>query len=146
LHSDPPTEDELADCVREIRGEIERSVPADVRSGTVDGIAVAGTPTQFAAIDQELDPYDPERVDGYRLSFQSCERILGKLSSLPLDERCEIKGLHPDRAPTIVAGGVILVETMRAFGLDSIEVSEHDILEGTALEVASGGEPLFGST
>jgi exopolyphosphatase/guanosine-5'-triphosphate,3'-diphosphate pyrophosphatase len=143
LHSDPPTEGELAECVREIRAEIESSVPADVPSRTVDGIAVAGTPTQFAAIDQQLEPYDPVRVDGHRLSFSTCERILGELASLPLEQRREVKGLHPDRAPTIVAGGVILVETMRAFGLDSIEVSEHDILEGTALEAAHGG---IGST
>ena len=45
--------------------------------------------------------------------------------------------MHPDRAPTIVAGVVILVETMRAFGLEQIEVSEHDILYGTALSAAS---------
>ena len=143
LHTDPPTEGELAECVREIRAEIESSVPADVRSRTVDGIAVAGTPTQFAAIDQQLEPYDPERVDGHRMSFSTCERILGELASLSLDHRRDVKGLHPDRAPTIVAGGVILVETMRAFGLDAIEVSEHDILEGTALEAARGG---IGST
>jgi exopolyphosphatase / guanosine-5'-triphosphate,3'-diphosphate pyrophosphatase len=139
LHSDPPTEEELSDCKREIRAEIEGSVPADVRSDTVDGIAVAGTPTQFAAVAQKLDPYDPERVDGYRLSSADCRRILSQLAALPLDQRREVKGLHPDRAPTIVAGGVILVETMRAFGLGSIEVSEHDILEGTALEAVSGG-------
>ena len=46
-------------------------------------------------------------------------------------------GLHPDRAPTIVAGVVILVETMRAFGLERIEVSEHDILYGTAISAGS---------
>ena len=43
-------------------------------------------------------------------------------------------GLHPDRAPTIVAGAVILVESMRAFGLDPMETSEADILHGAALE------------
>ena len=51
----------------------------------------------------------------------------------PLAERVEIAGLHPDRAPTIVAGVVILIEAMRAFGLDQIEASEHDILYGAAL-------------
>ncbi len=54
-----------------------------------------------------------------------------------LDERGEIPGLHPDRAPTIVAGVVILVETMRAFGLEQVEVSEHDILYGVAIEAAA---------
>jgi exopolyphosphatase/guanosine-5'-triphosphate,3'-diphosphate pyrophosphatase len=59
--------------------------------------------------------------------------MLSRLASAPLAERVEIPGLHPDRAPTIVAGVVVLVETMRAFGLEEITVSEHDILYGTAL-------------
>ena len=48
-------------------------------------------------------------------------------------------GLHPGRAPTIVAGVVILIQVMRAFGLHEIEVSEHDILYGAALEAAGVG-------
>jgi len=32
---------------------------------------------------------------------------------------------------------VILIETMRAFELDRITVSEHDILYGTAISAAS---------
>jgi hypothetical protein len=32
---------------------------------------------------------------------------------------------------------VILIETMRAFGLEQIEASEHDILYGTALAASS---------
>ena len=50
-------------------------------------------------------------------------------------------GLLPDRAPTIVAGAVILVESMRAFGLELVEVSEADILHGTAMDaVLYGGD------
>ena len=63
--------------------------------------------------------------------------MLSQLASAPLAERIEIPGLHTDRAPTIVAGVVILVETMRAFGLEQITVSEHDILYGTAIAAAS---------
>jgi exopolyphosphatase/guanosine-5'-triphosphate,3'-diphosphate pyrophosphatase len=55
---------------------------------------------------------------------------------MPLAERREVAGLHPDRAPTIVAGVAILIEALRAFGLDAVEVSEHDILWGVALTVA----------
>jgi exopolyphosphatase/guanosine-5'-triphosphate,3'-diphosphate pyrophosphatase len=54
-----------------------------------------------------------------------------------LSKRVEIAGLHPDRAPNIVAGVVILVETMRAFGLERVGVSEHDILYGTAISAIS---------
>ena len=47
-------------------------------------------------------------------------------------------GLHPDRAPTIVAGAILLLETLRLFGLDAVEVSEHDILRGAALAAVPG--------
>ena len=36
-------------------------------------------------------------------------------------------------AIVVVAGVVILIQVMRAFGLHEIEVSEHDILWGAAL-------------
>ena len=75
-------------------------------------------------------------MEGHRLTLAACERILGELAALPLAERRVVTGLHPDRAPTIVAGGTILVEAMRLFGLDEIEVSERDILHGAALEAA----------
>ena len=58
------------------------------------------------------------------------------LASMALEERLEVPGLQPSRAPTIVAGVVILIQVMRAFGLREIEVSEHDILYGAALEAA----------
>ena len=70
------------------------------------------------------------------LELPSIQRMLSRLASAPLAERVKIPGLHPDRAPTIVAGVVILVEAMRAFGLERITVSEHDILYGAALAAA----------
>jgi len=103
-----------------------------------EGIAVAGTPTSLAAIEQELDPYDPEKVHGFVLSLDSIQHMCSMLASKPLAERLEVTGLHPGRAPTIVAGVVILIQVMRAFGLREIEVSEHDILYGAALEAARG--------
>jgi exopolyphosphatase/guanosine-5'-triphosphate,3'-diphosphate pyrophosphatase len=57
-----------------------------------------------------------------------------RLAALPLGERRDVPGLHPDRAPTIVAGTVLLGEVLRAFGLDAFEVSERDILWGVALD------------
>jgi exopolyphosphatase / guanosine-5'-triphosphate,3'-diphosphate pyrophosphatase len=133
LHGDPPTEAELAALAADARAIVEADVPAEVRERVGAGIAVAGTATSLAAIDQELDPYDPERVHGYRLSQASCERLVARLAGLTVAERRNLAGLHPDRAPTIVAGAGILLESMRAFGLDEVEVSERDILHGAAL-------------
>jgi exopolyphosphatase/guanosine-5'-triphosphate,3'-diphosphate pyrophosphatase len=133
LHTDPPEPDELAALAEDARAIAEGNVPAEVRERIETGIAVAGTATSLAAIDQQLDPYDPERVHGYRLGLDTCERLLARLAEVPLEDRREVTGLHPDRAPTIVAGAAILFESMRACGLPEIEVSEHDILHGAAL-------------
>ncbi len=54
------------------------------------------------------------------------------------EQRREVVGLHPDRAPTIVAGMILLSEAMNAMGLEKVEVSEHDILYGGALRLISG--------
>jgi exopolyphosphatase / guanosine-5'-triphosphate,3'-diphosphate pyrophosphatase len=137
LDTDPPDTGEMAALVADVREILEDNVPADTRHSVQDGIAVAGTATSLAAIAQHLDPYDPERVHGYLLSSAECERILGDLAAMTLQERRHVAGLHPDRAPTIVAGALILREVLRLFGLDRIEISEHDILRGAALKAAS---------
>jgi exopolyphosphatase / guanosine-5'-triphosphate,3'-diphosphate pyrophosphatase len=136
LPSDPVPDAELAPLREEVRGIVETGVPEEVRNSVDKGIAVAGTATSLAAIDQELDPYDPEKVDGYTLTLAAAERILSMLAALPVAERRDVPGLHPDRAPTIVAGAAILVEAIAAFGLTEVEVSEADILHGAALEAA----------
>jgi exopolyphosphatase/guanosine-5'-triphosphate,3'-diphosphate pyrophosphatase len=134
LRSDPPKPDELEALRTEVRGIIAEAVPADVRERTAAGIAVAGTATQLAAIDQKLEPYDAEKVHGHRLTLERCEELLGELASVTEEERRRTPGLDPNRAPTIVAGAAMLAEGIRAFGLDAVEVSEHDILRGTVLE------------
>jgi exopolyphosphatase / guanosine-5'-triphosphate,3'-diphosphate pyrophosphatase len=136
LRTDPPDPGQLDELASDVRSLIDAELTGEAIAAAAEGIAVAGTPTSLAAIDQELDPYDPDRVHGYRLPFESIQRMCSLLSSMTLEERLEVTGLHPGRAPTIVAGVVILIQVMRAFGLKEIEVSEHDILYGAALEAA----------
>ncbi len=135
--SDPPAATELEALAADVRALIEGVTAGEPGASAASGIAVAGTPTSLASIELGLEPYDPKRVHGHVLRLESIQRLLSRLASAPLAERAEIPGMHPDRAPTIVAGVVILVETMRAFGLERITVSEHDILYGTALEAAA---------
>jgi exopolyphosphatase / guanosine-5'-triphosphate,3'-diphosphate pyrophosphatase len=129
--SDPPTAVELESLAGDVRTLIEEGVGEGIEARA--GIAVAGTPTSLAAIEQELVPYDPAKVHGHVLVLPAIQRMLSRLASSPLSKRVQIPGLHEDRAPTIVAGVVILVEAMRAFGLQEITVSEHDILYGAAI-------------
>ena len=138
LHADPPDAAETEALVADVHQILQDNVPAGERGRVGRGIGVAGTATSLGAIAQHLDPYDPERVHGYLLSASECDRILGELSAMTLEQRRHVPGLHPDRAPTIVAGVLIFREVLRLFGLDEIEISEHDILRGAALELADG--------
>ena len=134
ITADPPPEGELRELRAEVHEILQSRIPRKVREAVTQGIAVAGTATSLAAIAQELDPYDPDRVHGYQLARAEAERILAQLASVALQERQQIAGLHPQRAPTIVAGAAILVEAMDAFGLERVEVSEADILKGAVLD------------
>jgi exopolyphosphatase / guanosine-5'-triphosphate,3'-diphosphate pyrophosphatase len=121
LRDDPPTPAQLR-ALREDAGRtFAEQVPGDL--GAVAAVAVAGTATQSAAM---LDTPDLARDD--------LDGLLGRLAALPLCARRRVPGLDPARAATIVAGVAILLEAMGALGLDAVEVSDHDVLRGAALE------------
>jgi exopolyphosphatase/guanosine-5'-triphosphate,3'-diphosphate pyrophosphatase len=136
LTSDPPTAAEL----EELSSDIHRLLMGALEGEDLKidaAVAVAGTPSSLAAMDLELDPYDPKAVEGHVLELSTIQWWLSRLASIPVGDRELIVGLHPHRARAIVAGVVILIEIMRAFNLDSIECSEHDILYGGALKAAN---------
>ena len=134
---DPPQAAELEELALDVQSLIDEALEGEALAQASFGIGVAGTPTSLAAIDQALEPYDPHLVHGYRMSLEAVQRMLSELASKPLAERVLVPGLHEGRAPTIVAGVIILIQVMRAFGLTEIEASEHDILWGAALEAAA---------
>ena len=140
IAADPPTAPELEALAADVRSLLEKAVAGQSGTAAQAGIAVAGTPTSLASIELGLDLYDPRQVHGHTLTLPTIQRLLSQLASAPLSKRRKIVGLHPDRAPNIVAGVVILVETMRAFDLERVSVSEHDILYGTAISAASALE------
>jgi exopolyphosphatase/guanosine-5'-triphosphate,3'-diphosphate pyrophosphatase len=132
LHSDPPAVDQIAGLRTAVAGVLPRGITS--RTSTV--IGVAGTVTTLAAIDLDLDREVPELVDGHALAAATVERLLERLAALPLGERRRVRGLMPERAPTIVAGAAIAAEVLRATAVESIIVSERDILHGAALAAA----------
>ncbi len=136
IHSDPPAPEQLQNLALDTRAIFLDGLPPEERAPVKHGIAVAGTATSAAAIDLELDPYDSTRVHRHTLLLATVELLLARLADMTETRRRQVVGLHPDRAPTIVAGMILLAEAMRAFELDCVEVSEHDILRGGALRLA----------
>jgi exopolyphosphatase/guanosine-5'-triphosphate,3'-diphosphate pyrophosphatase len=136
LHSDPPTGDELSACAAAVRALLAERVPDEIRSAARSAVGVAGTITSIAALALGLEEYDRERVHGFRLTAKALDVELQRLAAMPVEERKTIRSLDPDRAPVIVAGAVIAQQALAFFGLDSLEISERDILDGAALAAA----------
>jgi len=136
LRSDPPTTDELEACADAVRALLAERVPDELRSSTRSAVGVAGTITSIAALALGLEEYDRDRVHGFELTAEALEEQLRRLASVALEERRGMRPLDPERAPVIVAGAVIAGETLAFFGLDVLEISERDILDGAALAAA----------
>jgi exopolyphosphatase/guanosine-5'-triphosphate,3'-diphosphate pyrophosphatase len=134
LHGDPPLPVELIACRAAVRALLEERVPADLRPTAA--IGVAGTVTTIATLHLGLPDEDPERLHGHRVPAAWIEDELGRLATHTVEELRARPGVHPDRAPVLVAGVAVVAEVLRHFGLDELEVSEHDLLHGGALEAA----------
>ena len=93
-------------------------------------IGIGGTITALAALHQELDPYDPDRIHNYRLTFEDITNLKEKLLSLTVQQIKQLKGIHPKRADIIAAGITILSIIMESLSLKEITISEYDNLEG----------------
>jgi len=107
-------------------------------------IGVAGTITQLAALDLELDEYDADRVDGHVLSLDAVERLRDRLAGMTIEERAALPAFEPGRAPFIVAGATIVAEVLRGYGLAELETSERDLLHAVALQAAGLPSPEEG--
>ncbi len=67
---------ELDALARDVREILRAGVPEEWRRAVQHAIAVAGTATSMASIAQELEPYDPDKVEGYVLSVSEVPRDL----------------------------------------------------------------------
>ena len=121
-----------------VRDVLAGSVPADVRPRAA--IGVAGTITTIATLDLGLEEEDPDVVHGHRLSAETVAAWAERLEGMTVEEIRALRGMHPGRAPVIAAGAVVVRETLAYFGVETLEVSEHDIMHGAALAAAELSE------
>lgn len=138
FHDDPPTPSQLEEAGRWISGEMSGYL-ADLTAdgfGTCRIVAVAGTATSIISMREQMEVYDPTRVHGAVATRDDVDGLLARLASLSLEERKQVVGLDPGRAPVIVAGVLILQQIMQLLGADSFTVSERDILHGIILDAA----------
>jgi exopolyphosphatase/guanosine-5'-triphosphate,3'-diphosphate pyrophosphatase len=136
LHTDPPTPEQAQAAVKDIREAIAASrqdVPLDP---DVTFVGVAGTVTTVAAIALDLDAYDPARIHGATITAEQVRDVTARLLEMTHEQRAALPVMHPGRVDVISAGALVLRTLVEEIGVDAVIASEHDILDGIALNLA----------
>lgn len=138
LNHQPPTEAEVAEAqamVETLMDEVEARVDFQrVRSV----IGVAGTMTTLCALAQGLEEYDRDRIHMRQMTLEELRSTALDLLWKTPEERLAFGPMHPGRAD-VIGGGAIVVEAftkrLERHGLQTISISEKDILDGILAEV-----------
>ena len=97
-------------------------------------LGTAGTVTTLAAIDENIYPYDSEKIHGKSITFRRVEEILETLKRKSLDQRLAMKTIEKGREDLIIAGGALTLEIMRIFNCNLLTISDYGLREGLVLD------------
>lgn len=130
LPGDPPTAEQLAST----RAIIDQALDGSGIDFSAVGewVGVAGTVTSLLAAHLGLSAYDRDRVHGARLGMGELQGLVDRLCASTVEQVAQIPLMHPLRAQVIAAGALILERVAVRVPVDSLLVSETDILDGVA--------------
>jgi exopolyphosphatase/guanosine-5'-triphosphate,3'-diphosphate pyrophosphatase len=135
LHSNPPTQSEIASTISDINIPIElikETIPIDSETTF---IGLAGSVTTIAAMALGLTEYDADIIHGSILSLDHVESVTDELLQMNHKKRASLGFMHPGRVDVIGGGALVLRESMRLLGFDQVLVSEKDLLDGVVLSL-----------
>ncbi|HEX9338445.1 MAG TPA: Ppx/GppA phosphatase family protein, partial [Pseudonocardiaceae bacterium] len=143
LHSDPPTDDEIADAVRVAADVLATAFAAVPLERARTFIGVAGSVTTLSAVNLDLPEYDSEILHLSRMSLDAVRATTAGLLAMTRAQRAAIGAMHPGRVD-VIGGGAIVVRTIaeelaKRAEITELVASEHDILDGMALALALAG-------
>lgn len=76
----------------------------------------------------------PDRLNGFQISLQELRSWVQKLRRMTLEERLSLPDMSDRRAEIIVAGAVILQETMDLLGVERMTICERALREGVVVD------------
>lgn len=132
---DPPEQTAVDAVVADIEAALDRVRAAVPVAQARTLVGLAGSVTTVAGIALGLSTYEAERIHHSRITASEVHDVTLRLLSMTRDERAAIGVMHPGRVDVIGAGALILDRVMRVFGFSEVVVSEHDILDGTAMSL-----------
>ncbi|GAA2561318.1 exopolyphosphatase/guanosine-5'-triphosphate,3'-diphosphate pyrophosphatase [Neomicrococcus aestuarii] len=143
LTTDPPRLDDVTAARAEIRAMLKSVAEVIPFEKVTKVIGVAGSVTTITAHGLMLDHYESERINGAELTVERYAAATQSLLTMTREKRAELGFMHPGRVDVIGAGALIWQEILMRVREDShgrvthASASEHDILDGIALSLAS---------
>ena len=141
---DVPDRTQIQAAIDDIDAHLDKAAEIVDLSAPRTMIGVAGTVTTLTAGVLELDSYQRERIHGSHLRAEDIARQANALLSMTREARAVLPYMHPGRVDVIAAGGLLFARiaarieaAVQNAGAElDIMVSETDILDGTALDLA----------
>ncbi len=127
LCSDPVQEEEWEKMEKKIR-QLLVNIPHSKE--LLSMVAVGGTATALASVEQGLEEFIPEKIHHFVLGKEALKNQLLLYRSKTIEERKKIPGLSAARADVILAGGAILYLAMEELGCPSALISCHGVRYG----------------
>ena len=139
--SDPPDPWELRAVAYYAARRIEDGTRPFGRRGFRRLIGTAGTFTTLAAMDRGMTRYDPDRINGARLSTAAVRGWADRLGRMTDAQRLRVPGMEKGRERYIVPGTLLILAAMERFRMNGVTVSDAGLLEGILAGVGRhGGE------
>ena len=136
LTGDPATPEQIAHATKDIDQAIDDAAKVVDLTKAKSLIGLAGSVTTVAAISLGLTAYKADVIHGSRISADEVHRIATELLAMTRSQRSEIGSMHPGRIDVIGGGALVLDRIMQKTGITEVVVSERDILDGIARDLA----------
>ncbi len=128
----------------DVDAALERAFTEVVPGGSDVLVGLAGTVTTVTAHALRLDRYDSEVLHAHRSTPAELVVACEELAAASRAERARLPFMHPGRVDVIAVGALIWAGVLRraeAVGVRTVLTSEHDILDGIALDLAAQPRP-----
>lgn len=125
-----PDDKSVTELLQFIEAKLKNTVAKILQTGFAFMAGLAGTVSSLSAVDLEINEYDRERIHGHILYGDRVSDIFKRFCSTDLKSRKKITGIEPARADIIIGGTAILLKILEMLGIESLIVSENDILDG----------------
>lgn len=140
LHSDPPSAGEVSAARKLVREKLDEALRVVPVESAATWVGLAGTFTTLAALAKRMTAYDADTIHLSTVSFDDLLPVCAELIGMTRAYRAALGPMHEGRVDVIGGGAIVVEELARALGsragIDSLVVSEHDILDGIALSLA----------